>query len=52
MNLIKSLMGRRQFLIAASAASACALNCKKLAGLQINVATAAEKAPIARFMGQ
>jgi thioredoxin reductase len=32
MKLIKSLMGRRQFLMAAGVASTCALTCKKLAG--------------------
>jgi len=47
MNPIKSFIGRRQFLIAAGAASACALTCKKLSGFETNVATAAEKAPTA-----
>jgi len=44
MNLIKVLMGRRQFLMAAGAASASALTCKKLAGFQTRAAMAAEKA--------
>jgi ketosteroid isomerase-like protein len=44
MNFIKSLIGRRQFLIATGVASACALTCKKLAGFQTNVAMAADKA--------
>ena len=44
MNLIKSLMGRRQFLIATGVASGCALTCKKLAGFETNVVMAADKA--------
>ncbi len=44
MNPIKSFMGRRQFLMAAGAASACALTCKKLAGFGANAAMAAEAA--------
>jgi len=47
MNLIKTLMGRRQFLIAAGVASTCALTCKKLAGFEIRAAMAAEKAATA-----
>jgi 2,4-dienoyl-CoA reductase-like NADH-dependent reductase (Old Yellow Enzyme family)/thioredoxin reductase len=48
MNLIKSLMGRRQFLIAAGAASTSALALKKMAGVvdpafQTNAAIAADK---------
>jgi len=49
MNIVKSLMGRRQFLIATCVASTCALSCKIIAGLinnpgfETNVATAAEK---------
>ena len=41
MNLVKSLMGRRQFLIATGAASTCALTYKKLEGFQTGVAMAA-----------
>ena len=44
MKLIKSLMGRRQFLIAAGVASTCALTCKKLTGFETHVAMAAEQA--------
>ena len=49
MNLIKSLIGRRQFLISAGVASTCALAYKKFAGFfdpgfQRGVAMAAEKA--------
>jgi|GEM_PF-1985151 len=47
MNTIKSFMGRRQFLIATGAASACALTCKKLTGFQASAAMAAEKAAAA-----
>jgi 2,4-dienoyl-CoA reductase-like NADH-dependent reductase (Old Yellow Enzyme family)/thioredoxin reductase len=48
MNLIKSIMGRRQFLIAASAVSTSALTFKNMAGvidptLQTNAAMAADK---------
>ena len=43
MNPIKKLMGRRQFLMAAGAVSACALTCKKLAGFQTRSAMAAEQ---------
>ncbi|MBN1625792.1 MAG: FAD-dependent oxidoreductase [Deltaproteobacteria bacterium] len=48
MNLIRSIMGRREFLIAAGATSTSALACKKLAGafnplLQTGAAMAAEK---------
>lgn len=43
MNPIKSLMGRREFLIAAGVASACAVNCKKLAGFQNGVAMATDR---------
>ena len=49
MKLIKSLMGRRQFLIAAGVTSTCALTCKKIAGFidpgfQTGAAMAADKA--------
>ncbi len=44
MNLIKTLMGRRQFLIATGLASTCALTCKRLAGFETRSITAAEKA--------
>jgi 2,4-dienoyl-CoA reductase-like NADH-dependent reductase (Old Yellow Enzyme family)/thioredoxin reductase len=44
MNPIKTLIGRRQFLIATGVASTCALTCKKLAGFQMDTAMAAEKA--------
>ena len=47
MNLIKALMGRRQFLMAAGAASASALTYKKLAGFEARAAMAAEQAGIA-----
>jgi hypothetical protein len=47
MNLIKALMGRRQFLMAAGAASASALTYKKLVGLESRAAMAAEQAGIA-----
>jgi 2,4-dienoyl-CoA reductase-like NADH-dependent reductase (Old Yellow Enzyme family) len=47
MSLIKTLMGRRQFLIATGVASTCALTCKKLAGFQTGVAMAAEQASMA-----
>jgi hypothetical protein len=47
MNPVKSPMGRREFIIAAGAASTCALTCKKLAGFQTNVAMAADKAAVA-----
>jgi len=40
-------MGRRQFLMAAGAASTCALTCKKLAGFQARSAVAAEEAAAA-----
>ncbi len=44
MNLIKALMGRRQFLMAAGVASTLALSCKKLAGfLKTEEAMAAEQ---------
>ncbi len=48
MKRIKTLMGRRQFLMAAGVASTCALTCKKLAGFQTNAAAAeaAEKAAV------
>lgn len=42
MSIIRSLMGRRQFLIAAGVASRCALTCKKLAGFQARAAMAAD----------
>jgi thioredoxin reductase len=44
MNLVKSLMGRREFIIAAGAASTCALTCRKLAGFEAGAAAAAGKA--------
>ena len=49
MKLIRSLMGRRQFLITAGVASTCALTCKKLAeyfdrSFSTGAALAAEKA--------
>jgi thioredoxin reductase len=47
MNLVKSLMGRRQFLIATGVASTCALTCKKLTDFETNVAMAAEKSATA-----
>jgi thioredoxin reductase len=47
MNLIKTLMGRRQFLIATGVASGCALTCKKLAGFETSAAMAAEQAAFA-----
>jgi 2,4-dienoyl-CoA reductase-like NADH-dependent reductase (Old Yellow Enzyme family)/thioredoxin reductase len=47
MNLIKTLMGRRQFLIATGVASTCALTCKKLAGFETRAAMAAEQAATA-----
>jgi 2,4-dienoyl-CoA reductase-like NADH-dependent reductase (Old Yellow Enzyme family)/thioredoxin reductase len=47
MSLIKTLMGRRQFLMAAGLASTCALTCKKLAGLKMPGAEAAEPTGIA-----
>lgn len=47
MKRIKSLMGRRQFLAAAGAASACALTCKKLTGFQTRASMAAGAAATA-----
>jgi len=47
MNLIKTLMGRRQFLVAAGVASTCALTCKKLAGFETRAAMAADAAATA-----
>jgi 2,4-dienoyl-CoA reductase-like NADH-dependent reductase (Old Yellow Enzyme family)/thioredoxin reductase len=47
MNLIKALMGRRQFLMAAGAASASALTYKNLAGFDARAAMAAEQSGIA-----
>jgi thioredoxin reductase len=47
MNLIKTLMGRRQFLIATGVASTCALTCKKLAGFETRAAMAADTAATA-----
>jgi len=44
MNTIKTLMGRRQFLIATGLASGCALTCKKLPGFQTGLVMAAERA--------
>jgi NADPH-dependent 2,4-dienoyl-CoA reductase/sulfur reductase-like enzyme len=48
MNLIKSMMGRRRFMMAAGVASTGALTCKKLTGFQTSVAMAAEQAATAR----
>ncbi len=47
MKLIKSFMGRRQFLIGAGLASTFALTCKKLAGFKIPEAMAAGETGIA-----
>ena len=47
MNPVKSLMGRRQFLIATGVASTCALTCKKLIGFETRAAMAAETAATA-----
>jgi 2,4-dienoyl-CoA reductase-like NADH-dependent reductase (Old Yellow Enzyme family)/thioredoxin reductase len=44
MNLIKSFMGRRQFLVTTGVASAGALTLKKLAGFEMHTAMATEKA--------
>lgn len=44
MNLIRAMMGRRQFLLAAGAASACALTHKQLAGFYARDASAADAA--------
>jgi 2,4-dienoyl-CoA reductase-like NADH-dependent reductase (Old Yellow Enzyme family)/thioredoxin reductase len=49
MSLIKSLMGRRQFLIATGVASGCALTCNKLAGFEAKSVMAAEKAAVANI---
>jgi len=52
MKLIQSILGRRQFLIAAGVASTCALTCKKIVGFtdhpvfQTDVAMASEKTGI------
>jgi len=43
MNLIKTLMGRRQFLLAAGLASTCMLFFKRIAGIPAHVAVAEEK---------
>ena len=51
MNMIKSLMGRRQFLIATGVASTCALASKELVGFQTSAAMAAEKAVTAGAKG-
>jgi len=51
MNPIKSLMGRRQFLIAAGVASTCALTCKRLAGFEARTAMAAELSGTASIKG-
>ena len=42
MSIIKTLMGRRQFLIATGLASTCALTCKKLTGFETRAAMAAD----------
>ena len=47
MSLVKTLIGRRQFLMAAGVASTCALTCKKLAGFEARSAMAAEQAAVA-----
>lgn len=47
MNLFRSFLGRRQFLMTAGLASGCALTCKKLAGFQTKVTMAAEQAAAA-----
>jgi thioredoxin reductase len=47
MKLIQTLMGRRQFLIAAGMVSGCALTCKKLAGFETRAVMAAEQAAAA-----
>jgi 2,4-dienoyl-CoA reductase-like NADH-dependent reductase (Old Yellow Enzyme family)/thioredoxin reductase len=47
MKRIKSFVGRRQFLMAAGAASACALTSRKLAGFHAHSAVAAEAAAAA-----
>ena len=47
MNPIKTLMGRRQFLIATGVASTCALTCKRLAGFETRAAMAADAAATA-----
>jgi 2,4-dienoyl-CoA reductase-like NADH-dependent reductase (Old Yellow Enzyme family)/thioredoxin reductase len=47
MNLIKSLIERRQFLMAAGVASTATLTCKKLGVFQTRAAMAAEKVAIA-----
>jgi 2,4-dienoyl-CoA reductase-like NADH-dependent reductase (Old Yellow Enzyme family)/thioredoxin reductase len=47
MNPIKTLMGRRQFLMAAGVASTCALTCKKLTGFETRAAMAAEQSGVA-----
>jgi 2,4-dienoyl-CoA reductase-like NADH-dependent reductase (Old Yellow Enzyme family)/thioredoxin reductase len=44
MSIVKTLMGRRQFLVAAGVASTCALTCKKLAGFETRAAIAADQA--------
>jgi 2,4-dienoyl-CoA reductase-like NADH-dependent reductase (Old Yellow Enzyme family)/thioredoxin reductase len=51
MNLIKSLMGRRQFLIATGAASTAAMTCKNFTGFQTNAAMAAEKSGVGGIKG-
>jgi len=51
MNLVKSLMGRRQFLIATGVASTCALTGNKLGGFQTGLAGAAEKTGPAGIKG-
>jgi thioredoxin reductase len=56
MNLIRSLMGRRQFLIAAGVTSTSALACKGLAGIvepafKTSTATASEKSGAAEIKG-
>ena len=49
MSLIKSIIGRRQFLIATGVATTCAFACKKLAGFETRVAMAAESAAAANI---
>jgi len=47
MNPLKSIMGRRQFLIGTGIASTCALTCRKLAGFQARSAKAAGQTALA-----
>ncbi|MBP1608285.1 MAG: FAD-dependent oxidoreductase [Acidobacteria bacterium] len=47
MNLIKTLMGRRRFVMGAGVASTCALACNKLAAFETRAAIAAEETAVA-----